>query len=139
MGLAKKLIEQIGMIDLHCIKEFPNERMPLLEYPAVMVGTKLEKLTPCALDNYLGSYGDEACVAALMEEEIFLHVYSPYLWGGRYCDTTTDRVMGVVLNNLHEHSFKEIRRKQSYYDPKTDCYRGEITVMVTSWVRLEEE
>lgn len=139
MGMIDKLLELLTAAGVHCGKAFPNERMPLLEEPAVMVSTKQMQISPCAIDNHLGVYGDEVCVAALCEEEIFLHVYSPYLWGGRFCDTTTDRVLSAILNGITDCTFKSIHRTQSYYDPKTDCFRNEITVTVLSWMRLVEE
>ena len=139
MGIKQTLLELLEAAEIHCAKAYPNGKMPVLQTPAVMVSTKEMNITPCAIDNHLGVYADEVCRAALCEEVVALHVYSPYLWGGRYCDTTTDKVLSVVLSAMGESTFQSVHRDQSYYDPKTDCFRNEITVTVLSWIRLVEE
>ena len=139
MGITDRLLELLSAAEIHCEKAFPNHRMPLLQAPAVMLSAKEMQISPCAIDNHLGVYADEVCRAALCEETVALQVYSPYLWGGRYCDKTTDKVLSVALSAIGDATFKSVHRAQSYYDPDTDCFRNEIIVTVLSWIRLVEE
>ncbi len=139
MGITDELIALLKDAGIHCCKAFPNQKMPVLKASAVVVGTKQMRISPCAIDNHFGTYGDEVCRVGLCEEEVFLHIYSPYLWGGQSCEAYTQQVLSVILSGVVSHTFQNIRREQSYYDPKTDCFRTEITATVLSWMRLTED
>ena len=139
MGLVDPILSVLSDAQIRCCKAFPNEKMPVLEEPIVLVGTKQLVLTPGAIDHNFGTKGDEVCRAALCEEDVLLDVYSPYLWGGRFCDKVTDQVLQIVLGSVMDYTFKTIRRAQSYYDPETDCYRNEIVITALAWLRLTED
>lgn len=139
MDLIKIVTDLLTENGIHCCQSFPNGRMPILEEPAVMVGRNGRAMTPVAITNYLGCRGDDSASAALCREEIFLHVYSPYLWGGRFCDRTTDRVLSVILKNIDVGMFEQIRQTINHYDAKTDCFRSEIYITVPMWVQLSSQ
>lgn len=139
MDMIKIITNLLTENDIHCCQSFPNGRMPILERPAVMVGRNGREILPCAITNYLGMHGDTNAYAALCREEIFLHVYSPYLWGGRYCDRTTDQVLSVILRNVDVEMFERIRQTLNHYDAKTDCFRSEIYITVPMWLQLSSE
>ena len=139
MGIADKILDFLEQAQIHCCKSFPNGKMPLLEEPAVMVHSKEMKISPCVISNHFGNRGDDVCRAAMCEEEVQLQIYSPYLWGGRFCDRTTDSILQIVLGAITGNTFRSIRRGQSYYDPETDCFRNDITIASLAWVRLLEE
>lgn len=134
--LIRELLENDG---IRSGESFPNGRMPVLEEPEVRISTKEARISPCAIDNYFGVSGDQDRYAALCEEETLLQIYSPYLWGGSFCDKTTDRVLEIVLGSASAYTFKTVYRGQSRYDPKTDCFLNEIIITTLSYVRLSEE
>ena len=139
MGIADTILSLLGDAEVHCSKAFPNGKMPALEEPVVMVSTKQIQFTPCAISHHFGLSGDDVSRVVLCEEEVLLDVYSPYLWGGKFCDRTTDNILNLVLSSIMDYTFKNVRRGQSYYDPETDCYRNEICVAALAWIRFLEE
>ena len=139
MVVADLILELLQNDGINCGKAFPNGRMPILEEPEVRVSTKGAQISPYAIDNYFAMGKDSDRYAALCEEETLLQIYSPYLWGGNFCDKTTERVLTVVLSGAVGYTFKMIRRGDSHYDPKTDCFCNEIIITTLSWVLLTEE
>ena len=139
MGLSDTLIDLLTEAEVHCCAAFPNGKMPYLQDPSVMLQSKQLKISPCAIANHFGNIGDDVCRAALCEEDLVLQVYSPYSWGGRFCDRTTDRILSIVLEAISDFTFRSVHRGTTYYDPETDCYRNDITISAVAWVRLEAQ
>lgn len=109
---------------LHCMTEFPTDKLPRLQSPMVTVGGKAAELRPIAIGDYLGADADQkACTGFLAATTVVLDVYSPYKSGGTACYEMMQDVMEVLLAGGTGQTLRKVKMDNIRFDTDADCYR----------------
>ena len=109
---------------LHCLTEFPLNKLPRLQSPMVTVGVKGTEIRPAAIGGYLGLNADlEACIGSVSCTTILLDAYSPYKSGGNACYETMKTAVQALMAGGTSQNLRKIRVGNVHFDANTDCYR----------------
>lgn len=127
--LIELVLSALRAAGIHCVRALDKTTLPRLKSPMVAVGTDPSLCRQNALSRYLGqdSYGNER-YGMQLEAKLQLEVYSPGRQDGAMCDSAAEQVITVFLRGIEGLFCGDIQLGRTEYDPKTDCFRRQISV-----------
>ena len=131
--IIRQLISLLNGAGLHCVKAFPQKRLPRLQSPMISVGLSEFKRVPAAIDSFVGTdLLEKSCFGWRETFSTRLNLYFPYAQGGEDSPAYIDRVLTVLAGGLSNLSVERMSVSPLTYDPDADCFRCTVTAVLSA-------
>lgn len=137
----KETISEI-LLTLHRAGERPYAGFPKMfsnemNIVSTFVVIDAVRISQKVLGGYLGTSEGVAKFGMYMEMDVGLHVYAPYLYGGTPCGYSVQNAALAMRAGVSGYRVSKINTGAVWFDAKSDCYRGDVTLTLTTFLPKE--